>query len=261
VPRKLGQHFLASDSILNRIADAACPTRSDLVIEIGPGRGALTRKLLERADRVIAIEVDTAMVEHLRATLPDPRLTIVQADVLSVDLAQWGSVPVVGNLPYYITSPILEKTRRAHAPRAVFLIQKEVAQRITAKPGTRDYGYLTVQTAIFATARALFDVKPGAFNPPPKVDSSVVLLEPHAAPMAADPEAFLAFVSRAFHQKRKTLRNNLLADYPEIRTQPEAGLRAEQLSLAELSSLFIRVHSRLEPPAGEPPDTAPATSG
>jgi 16S rRNA (adenine1518-N6/adenine1519-N6)-dimethyltransferase len=260
VPRKLGQHFLASDSILNRIADAVCPEHSELVIEIGPGRGALTRKLLERADRVIAIEVDPAMVEHLRATLPSPRLTVLHADVLSVDLNQWGSVPIAGNLPYYITSPILEKSLRAHPLRAVFLIQREVAQRLTAKPSTRDYGYLTIQTAIFATARTLFDVKPGAFRPPPKVDSSVVLLEPRTEPLTAHRDAFLTFAGRAFHQKRKTLRNNLVADYPAIEAQPEARLRAEQLSLDQLLSVFIRVHPWPNSPADALPDTAPATS-
>jgi 16S rRNA (adenine1518-N6/adenine1519-N6)-dimethyltransferase len=257
VPRKLGQHFLASEPILNRITEAVCPERVSLVLEIGPGRGALTRKLLERADRVVAIEVDVAMVEHLRATLPDPGLTVVHADVLTVDFKQWGCVPIAGNLPYYITSPILEKAARANPPRAVFLIQKEVAQRLTARPGTRDYGFLTVQTAIFASARTLFDVKPGAFRPPPKVDSSVVLLEPHA--VTPNAEAFLEFVSRAFRQKRKTLRNNLAADYPAIEAQPEARLRAEQLSVDQLLSVFTRVHPPPFPDAL--PDTAPSTSG
>jgi len=254
VPRKLGQHFLASDPILNRIADAVCPERAELVIEIGPGRGALTRKLLERAHRVVAIEVDAELVSLLRATFPST-LEVVHADVLTVDLAQWGRTAVAGNLPYYITSPILEKTVRACPPRAVFLMQKEVAQRLTAKPGTRDYGFLTVQTAVFARARTLFDVKPGAFRPPPKVDSSVVLLEPHAAPAA--PAEFLEFAGRAFRQKRKTLRNNLAEQYPGIAAQPEAQLRAEQLSLDQLLSLFIRVR----PSPDAPPDTAPATSG
>jgi 16S rRNA (adenine1518-N6/adenine1519-N6)-dimethyltransferase len=256
VPRKLGQHFLHSDSILNRIADAVCPRRQELVIEIGPGRGALTAKLLERADRVIAIEVDANLVGHLRATFP--ALEVIHADVLSVDLAQWGRVPIAGNLPYYITSPILEKSMRANPARAVFLMQKEVAQRLTAKAGSRDYGFLTVQTAVFAVARTLFDLKPGAFRPPPKVDSSVVLLEPHAAAVVPDPAAFLEFASRAFRQKRKTLRNNLAAHYPAIESQPEASLRAEQLSVSELRTLFTRVLSPPSPDA--PPDSAPAIS-
>ena len=238
MPRKLGQHFLASDSILNRIAEAVCPARVPLVVEIGPGKGALTAKLLERAERVVAIELDAELAGGLRGM---PRLEVIQADILDVDLTQWRGAPIAGNLPYYITSPILEKTVRARPPRAVFLMQKEVAQRLAAKPGTRDYGYLTVQTAVFATVRVLFDVKPGAFRPPPKVDSSVVLLEPREAGVE-DAAEFLEFVGRAFRQKRKTLRNNLIEPYPKIAELPEAGKRAEQLSLDQLLSVFIRVH-------------------
>jgi len=243
VPRKLGQHFLASESVLNRIAAAVCPEREPLIIEIGPGKGALTEKLLDRADRVIAIELDEALVEHLHTRFAGRPLEVVHADVLDVDLAAWGRVPIAGNLPYYITSPILEKAVRANAPRAVFLMQKEVAQRLIAKPGTRDYGYLTVQTAMFAHVRVLFDVKPGAFRPPPKVDSAVVRLEPQTQTVE-NREQFLEFVSRCFRQKRKTLRNNLMGFYrPEqLVTLPEAGMRAEQLSLQQLLSVFICVH-------------------
>jgi len=160
--QRLGQHFLIRGSILERIAKAACPTPENLVIEIGPGRGALTAKLLERAARVVAIEVDPYLVEHLRNKYAgDRRLEVVEGDVLSADLAQWGPAVVAGNLPYYITSPILTKVGTASFQRAVFLMQKEVAQRVTASPGSRDYGYLTVQTATFATPRLLFEVKPG----------------------------------------------------------------------------------------------------
>jgi 16S rRNA (adenine1518-N6/adenine1519-N6)-dimethyltransferase len=239
VPRKLGQHFLNSTAILDRIARAVCPRSEDLVIEIGPGQGALTEKLLDRAARVVAIEVDAELVEHLRARFPAERLEVVHRDVLAADLGAWGRAPIAGNLPYYITSPIVEKTMRARPPRAVFLMQKEVAERLTAAPGTRDYGYLTVQTALFARARALFDVKPGAFRPPPKVDSSVVLLEPHPEPLA-DAEGVLEFAARAFRQKRKTLRNNLAEFYPAIEGCAEAGLRAEQLAVEQLVALYRR---------------------
>ena len=243
MPRKLGQHFLASESILNRIADAVCPERAALAVEIGPGKGALTAKLLERAERVAAIEIDAGLVEHLRARFDPARLEVIHADVLGVDLARWSGAPLAGNLPYYITSPILEKTVRARPPRAVFLMQKEVAARLAAKPGTRDYGYLTVQTAMFASAKVLFDVKPGAFRPPPKVDSSVVLLEPRERSVE-NAEAFLEFVGRAFRHKRKTLRNNLVEFYSGIEELPEAAMRAEQLSLERLLSVFIGVHRR-----------------
>jgi 16S rRNA (adenine1518-N6/adenine1519-N6)-dimethyltransferase len=245
VPQKLGQHFLASAPVLERIASAICPEPTDLVIEIGPGRGALTEKLLSRAAKVIAIEVDETLVHHLRARFSgESRIEVVHADVLSVDLTQWGAVPVAGNLPYYITSPILEKVLRSGATRSVFLIQKEVALRLVAKPGSRDYGYLTVQTALFANAHRLFDVKPGAFRPPPKVDSAVVLLEPVERDLGvADHDAFLRFIGHCFRQKRKTLRNNLAAIYDKkaIEAWPEASLRAEQISLEGFAEMFRRV--------------------
>jgi 16S rRNA (adenine1518-N6/adenine1519-N6)-dimethyltransferase len=247
VPQKFGQHFLTAGSILERIALAACPEGEDLVIEIGPGRGALTSKLLERAARVIAIEVDYSLVEHLRKKFDgEPRLEVIYADVLTIDLAQWGPVPIVGNLPYYITSPILEKALRTQTPRAVFLVQKEVAERLVAKPGGRDYGYLTVQTALFAEARLLFEVKPGSFRPPPKVDSAVVLLQPLARDLGiADREAFLRFLGQCFRQKRKMLRNNLADAYGRelVEAWPEAALRAEQISLEGFAQMYHRIET------------------
>ncbi len=238
--RRLGQHFLIKGSILERIARAACPEREPLVIEIGPGRGALTEKLLARAARVVAVELDPALAEHLRARFPE--VEVVESDILAADLAPYGPAVIAGNLPYYITSPILEKVLRQDFRRAVFLVQKEVADRLTARPGSRDYGYLTVQTAVFSNARKLFEVKPSAFQPPPKVDSAVVLLEPRA-PAVTDPAAFLRFAGLAFQHKRKTIRNNLIETYGKERIDswPEAGLRAEQLSLAELIGLYERI--------------------
>lgn len=237
--QKLGQHFLVNTGILERIAAAACPAREHLVIEIGPGRGALTEHLLQRADRVVAIELDRELAESLH--LRFPTLEIIQGDVLKQDLTLWAGAPIAGNLPYYITSPIIEKTMRARPSRAVFLIQKEVAERLTAKPGTRDYGYLTVLAAAFANARLLFTVKPGSFRPPPKVDSAVVLLEPHE-PVVADIDAFLSFAGHCFRQKRKTIRNNLEPHYgPQVSDFPEAGKRAEQLSVQQLVELYRRV--------------------
>jgi 16S rRNA (adenine1518-N6/adenine1519-N6)-dimethyltransferase len=223
---------------------AVCPEGEELVIEIGPGKGALTEKLLERTGRVIAIEVDPLMVDELRRRFAgETRLEIIQADILKTDLDQWGPVPMAGNLPYYITSPILEKTLRARTPRAVFLIQKEVAERITAAPGTRDYGFMTVQTALFGDARRLFDVKPGAFRPPPRVDSTVILVEARDRDLGiADREAFLAFLGQCFRQKRKTLRNNLTGTYgSQVDSWPEAGMRAEQLPLEKFAELFRRL--------------------
>jgi len=230
-------------SVLDRIARAACPAPQPLVIEIGPGRGALTAKLLDRAARVIAIEIDHDLAGYLRQRFAgDARLEVIEADVLSVDLAQWGPAPIAGNLPYYIASPILERALRLRPPRAVFLLQKEVALRLVAQPRSRDYGYLTVATALFATARLVCEVPPSAFRPPPKVDSAVVEFSP-CAPAMADPEAFLAFAAQCFRHKRKTIRNNLAVVYGKgvVESWPEAALRAEQLSLPQLEEMWRRL--------------------
>jgi 16S rRNA (adenine1518-N6/adenine1519-N6)-dimethyltransferase len=244
--QKLGQHFLTSGSILERIAAAACPERVPLVIEIGPGRGALTEKLLKRADKVLAVELDPDLAEYLRSRFADDgRLGVIEGDVLRTDLAAFGRAPVAGNLPYYITSPIVDKVLRLAPPRAVFLVQKEVANRITAIPGSRDYGYLSVQVAAFTKARTLFGVPPGAFQPPPKVDSAVVLLEPLPSPALEDMDGFLRFAGLCFQHKRKTLRNNLAEDLGRdvVDSWPEAGMRAEQIPLEG----FVRMYRRVKP--------------
>ncbi|MBK7927123.1 MAG: ribosomal RNA small subunit methyltransferase A [Bryobacterales bacterium] len=185
MPQKLGQHFLRRPATLEKIAAAAIPEHAAQVIEIGAGEGVLTEKLLERADKVYAIEVDPELVARLMLRFRgEPKLKIVAQDVLATDLTQWGRAVVTGNLPYYITSPVIERTLAMGKllERAVFLIQKEVAERITASPGTRDYGFLTVATQLHATSKMLFKVPPGAFSPPPRVDSAVIRLDPLPAP-------------------------------------------------------------------------------
>jgi 16S rRNA (adenine1518-N6/adenine1519-N6)-dimethyltransferase len=244
--RRFGQHFLIRQSILERIAEAAAPVHEPLVIEIGPGKGALTAPLLKRADRVIAIEIDPAMVMRLRERFAkDPRLEIVQADVLQVDLAQWGPAVIAGNLPYYITSPILERILSLDRMlrRAVLLVQKEVADRLTAASGSRNYGYLSVATQLLAATKTLSKVPPSAFQPPPEVDSAVVRLDPRPPGDRFgidDPQAFLKFAAHAFRQKRKTLRNNLIAAYPRelVEALPEARLRAEQIPIERLAEIY-----------------------
>ena len=246
--QKLGQHFLHKISYLQKIAEAACPARTPLVIEIGAGKGALTELLLERADRVIAIEIDPEMVKLLLVRFAgNHKLKIVAQDILATDLTQWGPAVVVGNLPYYITSPIIERTlamgKVLH--HAVFLIQKEVAERLTAKPCTREYGFLTVATQLAAETKKLFKVPPSAFSPPPKVDSAVVLVTPrrNEGEPAPDPTPLLAFVGLCFRQKRKTLRNNLGHIFGDelVQTLPEAGQRAEQLTIEQFRSLYRRI--------------------
>lgn len=221
-----------------------------MAIEIGPGRGALTAPLLARAHRVVAIELDPALAAALRQKYEaNARLTVVEGDVLGVDLTQWPATVIAGNLPYYITSPILEKVLPLPPPlrQAVFLVQKEVARRLAAAPGSRDYGYLSVFTQLYARPELLFTVPPGAFQPPPKVDSAVVrlTLEPRAAELGVDPGAFLRFAGACFAQKRKMLRNNLAGRYGRGRVDalPEATLRAEQLSLPRLAALFRRLEA------------------
>ncbi len=245
--QKLGQHFLVKGSILERIAAAACPQPAAVVVEIGPGKGALTEKLLKRAERVVAIELDIYLVDFLREKFAgEPRLEVIHADALDTDLSRWGDAPIIGNLPYYAATPIIERTVQRLVTRALFLIQKEVAERLAATPGNREYGYLTVATQLFAKVQYLFEVQPGAFSPPPKVDSAVVLLEPRDGPPLIDDAAkFLKFVGHCFHQKRKTLRNNLAHVYGKeaVDAWPEAGLRAEQIPVEQ----FVALYRRLEP--------------
>jgi 16S rRNA (adenine1518-N6/adenine1519-N6)-dimethyltransferase len=239
--RKLGQHFLFDRSILARIAAAACGERAATVIEIGPGPGGLTAPLLERCERLIAIEIDPALAARLREKYAGHGgFTLVEGDVLRTDLARWGRAVVCGNLPYYIASPVIAKTL-ALGPlleRAVFLVQKEAAVRLAAAPGSRDYGYLSAATQFRCQVERLFAVKPASFRPPPKVESAVVRLTPHAPVAVPDPARFLDFVSACFRRKRKNLRNNLAGRWPGIASLPEASLRAEQLGLAELARLF-----------------------
>jgi 16S rRNA (adenine1518-N6/adenine1519-N6)-dimethyltransferase len=210
------------------------------VVEIGPGRGALTEKLLERADRVASIELDAELAEHIRTRWPGVEL--VEGNALDVDWSQWGAGVLTGNLPYYIATPIISRYLRRPGllSSAVFLIQKEVAERITARPGTREYGYFSVECRFLARTEYLFTVPPGAFRPPPKVDSAVIRLTPLPE---RDADGFLDFVSICFRQKRKTLKNNLREAYDPA---PEISRRAEELSVEE----FVDLYRSLGPPQG-----------
>lgn len=215
----LGQHFLSDDNILRRIVDALEPVSGDLVLEIGAGQGTLTRELLGRGLRVIAVENDRRLAEQLRiADFGLRQVHVVEADALRLDWhavipqsaihnSQW---KVIGNIPYYITTPLIDKALTPPLPeRVVFLVQEEVADRIVALPGSKTYGALSVGVQIVARAEKLFTIKPGSFRPPPKVHSALVRLRPLLAPLVDHGEIprLRQFVGACFGMRRKQLRN------------------------------------------------------
>jgi 16S rRNA (adenine1518-N6/adenine1519-N6)-dimethyltransferase len=254
---KLGQHFLADAAYRQRIIELLRLDSGDLVIEIGPGRGAMTSLLAERAHRVVAVEVDPRLAQLLGQQLgSNSKIEVREADILTVDLEavchqhQAEKCFVFGNLPYYITSPILHHVfayvRRIRAMS--LLVQREVAARLTAVPGTRDYGYLTVLVNLWSEVEVRLTVPPGAFAPPPKVYSSLVdfTIKPQFPDWSSGRvQSFLEFVKLSFAQKRKTLANNLLRHYE--RSQVEAAIsrcgiastvRTEELTLRDLAILY-----------------------
>jgi 16S rRNA (adenine1518-N6/adenine1519-N6)-dimethyltransferase len=244
--QKLGQHFLISGKILERIAKAACGERMPLAVEIGPGRGALTEHLLDHADRVVAIELDGALVQYLRERWRgEARIEVIEANALEAEWPQWANGVLTGNLPYYVATPIISRFLRCPGKLSagVFLIQKEVAERITAKPGCREYGYFSVECQFLAKVEYLFTVPPGAFRPPPKVDSGVIRMTPREEPPVEDAEEFLKFVSMCFRQKRKTLRNNLAGSFA-VDEMEGMSRRAEQLGVEEFVELYRGLKTR-----------------
>ncbi|MEX2181661.1 MAG: 16S rRNA (adenine(1518)-N(6)/adenine(1519)-N(6))-dimethyltransferase RsmA [Gemmatimonadaceae bacterium] len=253
-PRKrLGQHFLTDPGLLGRIADTLAATPADTVIEIGPGRGALTEQLLKRAGRVIAIEVDRDLAPLLAERWKDePRLQVVEGDVLEQDLGALAGGPylLAGNVPYNITTPILfHAMRRPRPERAVYLVQREVAERIVAPPGSEAYGALSVNVQALADATILFGVSAKAFTPPPKVESAVLRVVPRAAPMMApeEEEPFRLLVQAAFGLRRKQMRRVLrtvrawdavAADKALAAAGIEPSARPETLSPADFLRLL-----------------------
>ena len=211
-PRKwLGQHFLTDPRILGRIADVLAITKDDTVVEIGPGRGALTEQLVARAKRVVAIEIDRDLAKLLREKYAgDERVTVIENDVLDVNLGEVAGGPylVAGNVPYNITTPILfHALEFPRAARAVYLVQREVAERVVAAPASENYGALSANLQALASAELVFKVAAGAFTPPPKVESAVLRITPRADPLvSADEEApFRAMVVGAFGFRRKQM--------------------------------------------------------
>jgi 16S rRNA (adenine1518-N6/adenine1519-N6)-dimethyltransferase len=251
-PEKLGQHFLTDASWQERIA-RAIRLDDGAWVEIGAGHGEMTTRLAQQANNVLAIELDPRLARRLREVTADrPNVHVVEADVMAVDLESLTGgqqFSVYGNLPYYITSPILHRLFE-HASRISaihIVIQFEVAVRIVARPGRRDYGYLSVVSQWFSRPEIAFRIPPGAFRPRPKVASALVSFRmpgERAKHSVNDENAFLDFVKECFAQKRKTLRNNLRARLG-ARSEDvlrEAGLatdaRAEQLTPADFVHLF-----------------------
>lgn len=259
---KLGQNFLRDPRAVERIAAALGDLSASTVVEIGPGEGAITTALAARAARVLAVELDSELAAHLRAQFPSTpdapsRVTIVEQSILNFNFAAVAAaeggetrLPVAGNLPYYITSPILLHIAAAHASidRAVLMVQREVADRITAAPGSSDYGVLSATIQMYGPVESLFTLPPSAFVPPPQVHSTVFRwrLAPRFAELAVEESSFLALLRRAFAQKRKTLANNLraagisssAASAALARAAIDPKARAESLSLESFAALW-----------------------
>jgi len=265
---RLGQNFLTDHSAARRIVDALGDTSNSFVIEIGPGRGVLTRILAERAAHLVAIELDEMLAAKLRVAFAgQANVEIIQADFLKLELADLMSAPrqnlpgqsakVVGNIPYYITSDIMLRLYDQHdlIESVVVMVQREVADRLAAEPGSRDYGLLTVTTQLFANVERLFTLPPGSFSPPPKVYSTVLRLRmmPKAAALEVESQDFLNFCKTTFSQKRKTLINNLRSGYkvPEVkaaleRLEVSQDVRAEALSLKQLAEIYRNLQNHLQ---------------
>jgi 16S rRNA (adenine1518-N6/adenine1519-N6)-dimethyltransferase len=273
---KLGQHFLASDSFAVQIVAALGDISQNTVLEIGPGRGVLTSLLAKRARRLIAVELDRVLAAQLRLRFGMfSNVEVIEADILSIDFdSLFGPKPglrrpgiefkpepvkVIGNLPYYITSDILLRLfdYSRYFETIVILVQREVADRIAAEPGSRDYGLLSATAQLYARVEQLFTLPPGAFVPPPKVHSTALRLtiaprqkelglEDGGAGDGQMTDGFIDFLKLSFGQKRKTLWNNLKSNYPESRLRAalaqarvKPAVRAETLSLKESAALFL----------------------
>jgi 16S rRNA (adenine1518-N6/adenine1519-N6)-dimethyltransferase len=251
--KKWGQNFLRNRGAVDRIVAALEPQPDEVVLEIGPGEGVLTDKLVELGNRTIAIEIDPDLAARLRAKFGD-RLELRQEDAVDAELP---STPfrAVGNLPYNVGTPILRRViADPHCRRAVFMLQKEVADRVSAKPGSDPYGYLTLYVQAFAAAKSVMTLDPRSFYPPPKVRSAVVVLDPRDPGLTSPREAVLDVVSTSFRMRRKKLVNNLTGWRDLTREQvlaaiAAAGLsedvRAETMGLAE----FDRLTGQLPAPA------------
>jgi 16S rRNA (adenine1518-N6/adenine1519-N6)-dimethyltransferase len=270
---RLGQNFLADRNAADKIVDALGDVSDRLVVEIGPGKGALTDTLASRAGRLIAIELDRMLATELRYKYSRlGNVEVLEGDVLKIDFRtvlhrtigplndlrpiKPSRARVVGNLPYYITSDILLRLFEFHDQFEVIVImvQREVAERIAAQPGSRDFGLLSATSQLYCNVEDLFTLPPGAFSPPPKVHSSVLRLTvaPRFDELQVAPAEFIPFLKTAFSMKRKTLLNNLKESYPQqkvkIALETEglrADVRAEAVALKAMAGVFRRLRNSI----------------
>ncbi|MBM7557223.1 16S rRNA (adenine(1518)-N(6)/adenine(1519)-N(6))-dimethyltransferase RsmA [Halanaerobacter jeridensis] len=258
--KSLGQNFLIDNNILDKIVDLANVNEEDTVIEIGPGIGSLTQKLAEKAAKVVAVEVDQRLEEVLEETLDEyNNIEVVFDDALEVDFDDLvdGEYKIVANLPYYITTPIVMRLLEEgfNVEQIVFMVQREVAERMVADPGGKDYGVLSIGIQFHTTAEILFDVPPDVFIPQPKVHSSVVSLDVlEEAPVeVVSEEFFFKIVNAGFQQRRKTIRNSLskaaninlsrdLVDEALESVAIDSRRRAEKLSLEQFATLSNKIY-------------------
>ena len=260
--KSLGQNFLTDINVLQKIVDAGDLTKEDLVLEIGPGIGALTVKLAQKAGSVIAVELDKNLIPALNETTGSfENITIINNDILKVDvkslISGWnGSVKVISNLPYYVTTPVVMMFLENNLPieRMVLMVQKEVAQRMSAQPGTKDYGALSVGVQAAGYAKLMFNVSRNCFIPKPDVDSSVlrIMLHDNHLKMIKDRGVFFQCVKAAFSQRRKTLLN-AMSNYPGLMLNKETvreliktmklkeTVRGEELSVEQFIQLSNHV--------------------
>ena len=275
---KLGQHFLHDSDAIQRIAASLGDLSGRTVVEIGPGRGAITAALAARAAHVLAIELDPLLAARLRTEVPSDRVTVIEQDVLNFDFraaaeAHAERLLVLGNLPYYITSPILFKLAKSHAAldRAVLMVQREVADRVVAEPGSRDYGQLSIAVQMHGPAVRLFTLPPSAFSPPPEVHSTVFRwrFAPRFQELGVEEPGFLRLIRIAFAQKRKTLVNNLrAAGMPPAAVEAalaqaaiDQHARAEALSIETIAALWRGLQAQgATPPVEAAPDPESASS-